>query len=850
MKHVPTALVLCVLGLGCTDTPEGRSVPTAPQTAVASADAPREGSVEIFLQGHQDDWQLFLGDRVADAVLTARKVVFVYMTAGDAGSTTDYWQAREVAAQASIDAITPPGSWTCAAEDIGGHAIRRCTKANTVSYYLRLPDGNGEGQGYFGRGSLAQLRSAGRTLTALDGSAMYPSWADLTSTVGGMIALESAGTPEPLVAVHAPDWEVMRNGGDHSDHIATGDAVRELSWGHAWNHYWYIDYQNLFEPINVTGDRLAVKWSTIVAYDDVVRGNYGTILGQRAEEWAARTIFRSEPSTELPLPRPAAVSGLSATVIDGTQIDLRWDDTFTVEEGFRVERAPDINGAPGGFQFNVSLPANTTAWPSTGLVENTRYWYRVRAFDAAGSSAYSAEVSAVTRGTCVPPSFTSGPSSATGTVNGSITLTATAIGAVPLRYEWRHNGVVIPGATAATHTLAPLMTSDAGAYDLVATNECGAATSAPAIVTVSRASAVVELSAPAATYDGSPKHAVFSTTPAGLAVTVVYTTSGSAVAAPINAGEYSVTATITDANYEGTASATMTIAKATPIVAWGSPAAITYGTPLGSGQLNATASTVGTFVYTPGSGTLLSGGTHTLSVTFAPTDAGNFASASATTTIGIGKRTPTIGWTPADVTVPSALGAAQLNAVAYAADGTTPVSGTYAYTSNGIAVTTGTVLPPGINTPLTVVFTPTGAAANNFTSATRTITTFNVLNKIDITPGSTSNAVSLAGTQKEIIVGVVSTANFDARAMLVSGSTPTLGNGAGSETPVVMTNGIPKKGLTDLNADGRLDVLFYFAKAALISNGDLTASTTQLILQGQLPSGVKLKGADKVSVLP
>jgi hypothetical protein len=217
----------------------------------------------------------------------------------------------------------------------------------------------------------------------------------------------------------------------------------------------------------------------------------------------------------------------------------------------------------------------------------------------------------------------------------------------------------------------------------------------------------------------------------------------------------------------------------------------------------------------------------------------------------IGKETPIITWNPADVTNPAAVGPTQLNAVAYATNGTTVLTGTYAYSSNGTPVTTGTILPPGVNVPLTVVFTPSGADANAYNAATMTVTTFNVLAKIDITPGSNSNAISLAGTQKEILVAIVSSANFDARTLVLSAVTPTLGNGVGAETALAKnTNGTPKTGLTDVNADGRLDVLLYFPKATLISNGDVTSTTTQLTVTAQFSDGRRIRGVDRVSVIP
>ena len=42
-----------------------------------------------------------------------------------------------------------------------------------------------------------------------------------------------------------------------------------------------------------------------------------------------------------------------------------------------------------------------------------------------------------------------------------------------------------------------------------------------------------------------------------------------------------------------------TIAKATPVVTWATPADIVYGTALSTTQLNATANVAGSFSYTP-----------------------------------------------------------------------------------------------------------------------------------------------------------------------------------------------------------------------------------------------------------
>ena len=79
----------------------------------------------------------------------------------------------------------------------------------------------------------------------------------------------------------------------------------------------------------------------------------------------------------------------------------------------------------------------------------------------------------------------------------------------------------------------------------------------------------------------------------------------------------------------------ITVAQATSVLTWSNPASISYGTPLGATQLNATANTTGAFIYTPAAGAALDVGTHTLHVDFIPTDAVNYTNASKDVSITV-----------------------------------------------------------------------------------------------------------------------------------------------------------------------------------------------------------------------
>ena len=88
------------------------------------------------------------------------------------------------------------------------------------------------------------------------------------------------------------------------------------------------------------------------------------------------------------------------------------------------------------------------------------------------------------------------------------------------------------------------------------------------------------------------------------------------------------------ANYTVTTNdGTLTVLQAAPLLTWAVPAPITYGTALGSNQLNATASVAGSFDYSPTNGAVLDAGTNTLSVNFTPTDTVDYSNATSSVSL-------------------------------------------------------------------------------------------------------------------------------------------------------------------------------------------------------------------------
>jgi hypothetical protein len=174
--------------------------------------------------------------------------------------------------------------------------------------------------------------------------------------------------------------------------------------------------------------------------------------------------------------------------------------------------------------------------------------------------------------------------------------------------------------------------------------------------TVARASATVTLVAASlsATYDGTQHAASATTTPSGLAVQFTYTGTGGTVyptssTPPINAGTYTVNASIADPNYQGSTSGTLTISRANGTITL-VPASLsaTYD----GAQHAATATTtpsglVVRFTYTGTGGTVyptssnppINAGSYTVNATFA--DPNYQGSASGTLVIAKANQTIT-----------------------------------------------------------------------------------------------------------------------------------------------------------------------------------------------------------------
>ncbi|MGD0649829.1 MAG: fibronectin type III domain-containing protein [Verrucomicrobiia bacterium] len=168
--------------------------------------------------------------------------------------------------------------------------------------------------------------------------------------------------------------------------------------------------------------QIATVSSNVTAYSDTpLSPNTKYWYRVRASSGSGDSAYSSQTSaTTLPLP-PAAPSSLTASTVSSNQISLSWTDNSGNEDGFKIERAPDIGGVPGAWTQIATVGSNVTAYSDLTASADTKYWYRVRAYNTGGDSTYSNQANATT-----PPLAPSA-------------LTATAVSTNQINLSWADN---------------------------------------------------------------------------------------------------------------------------------------------------------------------------------------------------------------------------------------------------------------------------------------------------------------------------------------------------------------------------------------------------------------------------
>jgi len=235
--------------------------------------------VSFYVVAHADDWQLFMHpDVLMDLQSSAIKVIFIVSTAGDAGMKDGYWQAREDGMKSSIRFCLAPFT-TCTESgglrNFGIHPVQYWSINHTISYFLRLPDGNLDGLGFAATRfqSLAKLGSGDiQFINAIDGSTGYDR-GQLINTIESIITLESG--PCSNVHIHYINPEQDVNPNDHPDHAATGKAIEDLNLINKTTQYLYTGYSLASSQLHLTVAELFWKAGMLAVYEKAVYDGCG-----------------------------------------------------------------------------------------------------------------------------------------------------------------------------------------------------------------------------------------------------------------------------------------------------------------------------------------------------------------------------------------------------------------------------------------------------------------------------------------------------------------------------------------------------------------------------------------------
>ena len=279
--------------------------------------------VSFYFAAHEDDWQLFMNPSAFQDVLDgASKTVFVHVTAGDAGLGTGqgnrkrpYYLARENGAQEAVrfmaDTDHEPSVRNESSAMVNAHRIFRIAYRNTVSYFLRVPDGNIKGEGFADTGFQSLLRlhkGAIAKMTAVDGSTEYRGWGDLVRTVRAIVDAERGRAS--LVQINVAETDQAINPDDHADHLRTAqaalDAVKDMA---CVRRVSYVDYASAKLPENLNAQQRDMESSVFaVTLAGVQAFDHSTSWRHYDGSYVGRNYFRVKDAEGSCAPAAAQVA--------------------------------------------------------------------------------------------------------------------------------------------------------------------------------------------------------------------------------------------------------------------------------------------------------------------------------------------------------------------------------------------------------------------------------------------------------------------------------------------------------------------------------------------------------------
>ena len=209
-----------------------------------------------------------------------------------------------------------------------------------------------------------------------------------------VIATNASGDSPPSNVDFARPMQIPS---DPSNLVATASSPTQinLSWQNNDGSD-ELDWDIERSPDGHTWTPLTTVAETEVYSDTTVQPNTTYYYHVRAGNLAGKSNFSNAAFATTPGVGaiPLAPSNLVALPASTTQINLFWQDNSNNETGFKIERS--LDGSTNWTAVTTTAANATTYSDSAGLSVGTKYYYRVRATNAAGDSSNTTVASATT----------------------------------------------------------------------------------------------------------------------------------------------------------------------------------------------------------------------------------------------------------------------------------------------------------------------------------------------------------------------------------------------------------------------------------------------------------------------
>jgi len=256
---------------GKANSPERKSEPIGPPqlqslTPFSEYDSCLAGTT-LQVVAHEDDDLLFMNPDLSRSIEQKRCIRTVYLTAGDAGASKEYWASREQGSKAAYaEMYGVPNEWKDQRQVVAGHSVivSSLDAVPTVSLvFMRIPDGNMQGQGFVGHGN----QSLSRLINDLQPEIQT------VDDIGLYTKQDIIDMLHEIMTKDLPD-QIRTQGsdspgdGDHSDHYAVGVMTKLAAAAYLQPHKVtkYLGYTMKELPVNISDDEITLKQSAFLAY--------------------------------------------------------------------------------------------------------------------------------------------------------------------------------------------------------------------------------------------------------------------------------------------------------------------------------------------------------------------------------------------------------------------------------------------------------------------------------------------------------------------------------------------------------------------------------------------------------